>query len=94
MSVSDIFWHATRSPERYVGCMESPFTGMRKSAPSKEGTTYRSHSYSRTEMSVVKAPAIALTGMSGMPLWLPSGSLRMPSVETGAEDVAGVGVGV
>ena len=61
--------------------MESPFTGMRKSAPSKEGTTYRSHSYSMTDISEVKAPAIALRGMRGMPFWLPCGSLWMPAEE-------------
>ena len=83
MSVSEIFWQATRSPDRYVGCMESPFTGMRKSAPSKEGTTYRSHSYSMTDISEVKAPAIALRGMRGMPFWLPCGSLWMPAEVVG-----------
>lgn len=88
MSVSEIFWQATRSPDRYVGCMESPFTGMRKSAPSKEGTTYRSHSYSMTDISEVKAPAIALRGIRGMPFWLPCGSLRMPNGETDAEEGA------
>lgn len=88
MSVSEIFWQATRSPDRYVGCMESPFTGMRKSAPSKEGTTYRSHSYSMTDISEVKAPAIALRGMRGMPFWLPCGSLWMPAEVVGMEDDA------
>ena len=60
-------WQATMSPELYLGYMLDPLTGMRKSAPLKTGTTYRSHSYSRTVCSLVRAPAIASMGMRGMP---------------------------
>ena len=67
MDVMGTLWHATMSPERYVGCMETPFMGMRKSAPLNAGTTYRSHSYSRAVSSPDRAPAIALKGIKGMP---------------------------
>ena len=63
-------WQATISPELYLGYMLDPFTGMRKSAPLNAGTTYRSHSYSSTVLSSVKAPAIASMGIRGIPSWL------------------------
>lgn len=62
------------SPELYLGYILDPFTGMRKSAPLNTGTTYRSHSYSRTVCSDVSAPAIASIGISGMPSLLLSGT--------------------
>lgn len=63
---------ATMSPEEYLGYIDEPLTGMRKSAPWNAGTTYRSHSYSSTETSPDSAPAMAETGKSGIP-WPPIG---------------------
>lgn len=67
MEVIGTRWQATMSPELYVGCIDVPLMGMRKSAPLNAGTTYLSHSYSSAVRSSVSAPAIALNGMRGMP---------------------------